>query len=230
MFERSEDNGPSPDNFMGNTSKNRIYTELRRSIILGRRQPGERLDIAHIANWYHISVTPVRDALHMLNQEGLVTIKPRSGYYVTRITLKELNDMLELRKILELAAIEKAVHRIDDNQINGLKKVHEGYSGDDDESYDRYTDENRRFHYLLAQASGNRELAENLGHLLDRLARFMVLRRAGKSQEETHANIIAALEVRSPEAARQALLNDIDASRDDILDRVLEEEAGSWEL
>jgi GntR family transcriptional regulator, rspAB operon transcriptional repressor len=230
MTERNENNGSCAEKSLVSTSKCRLYTELRRSIILGRRSPGERLDIGHIANWYQTSVTPVRDALHMLNQEGLVTIKPRSGYYVTRITLKELNDMLDLRKILELASIEKAVHRITDEQIFVLKNVHAGYSGDDDESYDRYTDENRRFHYLLAQASGNIELAETLGHLLDRLARFMVLRRGGKSQEATHANIISALESRSVDSARQSLLDDIDSSRNDILDRVFEEEAGSWEL
>ena len=48
----------------------------------------------------------------MLRHEGLVTIKPRSGYFVTRITLKNLRDMLELRKILELAVIARAVLRV----------------------------------------------------------------------------------------------------------------------
>jgi GntR family transcriptional regulator, rspAB operon transcriptional repressor len=230
MVGRIEDSETLPENNVINTSKSKIYTELRRSIILGRRQPGERLDIGDIANWYHSSVTPVRDALHMLHQEGLVTIKPRSGYYVTRITLKELHNMLELRKVLELAAIEKAVSRITNEQISSLRQIHVGYSGDDDESYDRYTDENRSFHYILAQTSGNSELADTLGHLLDRLARFMVLRRAGKSQEITHANIIDALEARDAAGARQALLEDIDSSRDEILDRVFEEETGSWEL
>ena len=138
--------------------------------------------------------------------------------------------MLELRKILELAAIERATLRITDAQIDELRTVHAGYTGDDDESYDRYTDENRRFHFLIAQASGNNELAEVLGHLLDRLARFMVLRHAGKSQEVTHARIVSSLEARDPDAARQALLDDIDASRDAILDTVMEEEAAFWHL
>jgi GntR family transcriptional regulator, rspAB operon transcriptional repressor len=230
MAGNTEKNGGFPADSLVIPSKNKIFIELRRSIILGHRTPGERLDINDIARSYHISVTPIRDALHMLHQEGLVTIRPRSGYYVTRITLKELHDMLELRKVLELAAVEKAVHRVTPELLSELKVVHAGYSGDDDESYDRYTDENRRFHYLLAQASGNRELAETLGRLLDRLARFMVMRRAGKSQEATHTNVIAALEARDESAVRQALLDDIEASRDDIMDRVFEDEAGSWEL
>jgi GntR family transcriptional regulator, rspAB operon transcriptional repressor len=166
----------------------------------------------------------------MLNQEGLVTIKPRSGYFVTPLTLKELRDMLELRKILELAAVERAVHRITDEHIAKMRAVHAGYTGDDDESYDRYTDENRHFHYLLAQASGNLELAETLGHLLDRLARFMVLRHAGKSQEISHANIISALEAHDSATARQALLDDIEPSQEAIIETIIEEEAGSWTL
>lgn len=212
------------------TSKNRIYRQVRRDIIMGHIKPGERLDVEELAQRWATSVTPVRDALHMLSQEGLVTIRPRSGYFVARITLKELRDMLELRRILELGAIERAALRITDAQIAELRRVHAGYTGDDDESYDRYTDENRRFHYLVALASGNRELAEMVGHLHDRLARFMVLRHAGKSQEVTHARIVDALAAHDVQAARQALLDDIETSRDAILDGVMEEEADAWHL
>ncbi|MBN1147760.1 MAG: GntR family transcriptional regulator [Anaerolineales bacterium] len=215
---------------MHSTSKTRIYRDLRRSIIMGHCKPGERLDVDELAKHYETSVTPLRDALQMLSHEGLVTIKPRSGYFVVRITLKELRDMLDLRKILELAGVERAALRATPEQIAEMRRVHAGYTGDDDESYDRYTDENRRFHYLVAQASGNRELAETLGHLLDKLARFMVLRRAGQSQEITHARIMDAVEARDLEAARQALLDDIESSRDAILDGVLEEEAAAWHL
>jgi len=219
-----------PRSSTGDTTKDRIYREVRRSIILGHCLPGERLDVEELARSYETSITPVRDALQMLSQEGLVMIKPRSGYFVARITLKELRDMLDLRRILELAVIERAALRMNEAQIDELRLVHAGYTGDDDESYDRYTDENRRFHYLLAQAAGNQELAETLAHLHDRLARFMVLRHGGKSQEATHARIADALQAHDLEAARQALLQDIDASRDAILDRVIEGEASSWHL
>lgn len=212
------------------TSKTRIYREIRRSIIMGHRKPGERLDVEALARQFETSVTPVRDALQMLSQEGLVTIKPRSGYFVVRITLKQLRDMLQLRKILEMAAIEQAALRMNPELIQELRSVHAGYTGDDDESYDRYTDENRRFHYLVALASGNFELAELIGHLHDRLARFMVLRHAGRSQEITHARIAEALEANDAEAAKAALLEDIDTSEDAILDGVLDEVATSWHL
>lgn len=140
------------------TSKNLIYKELRRSIILGHHEPGERLDLDALATSFGTSVTPVRDALQMLSQDRLVTIKPRSGFFVTRITLKQLHDLLELREILELASIERATTRITDEQLDELQHVHAGYIGGDDEARDRYASENRRFHYLIAQASGNQEL------------------------------------------------------------------------
>lgn len=212
------------------TSKGRAYKELRRSIIMGHRRPGERLNLDELTKTYSTSVTPLRDALQMLAQEGLVTIKPRSGYFVSQLTLKELRELLEVREILELAAVERAAARITEDCLEQLKHVHAGYTGDDDESYDRYTDENRRFHYLVAEASGNHHLAEVLGRLHDRLARFMVLRGAGKTQVHTHARIIEALRTHNVEAARQVTLDEIRETRDAILDRVIREDGASWHL
>lgn len=215
---------------MSENTKNKIYHEVRRSIIMGEFKTGARLNVEEIADHYQISVTPVRDALQMLNQEGLVTIKPRAGYFVTRITLKELRDMFELRNILELVAIERSIDKIDSEQILQLRNVHAGYTGDDDDSYDRYTDENRCFHYLLAEASGNQELANLIGHLMDRLARFMVLRHAGKTMEESHSKIVDALEKHDLEAARKALVDDIEGTRQAALDRIIQTEAAAWHL
>jgi DNA-binding GntR family transcriptional regulator len=214
----------------GDTSKNLIYRELRRSIIVGHRKPGERLYLEALTKSYGTSVTPVRDALQMLSQEGLVTIKPRSGYFVTHITLKQLRDMLELREILEVASIERAVVRITEEQLEQLKHVHAGYTGDDDESYDRYMDENRRFHYLIAQASDNQELAEMLGRLHDRLVLFMVLCRAGETLESRHTHLIEALRTRDVATARQAMLDEINETRETIMERVIQEEGAFWRL
>jgi DNA-binding GntR family transcriptional regulator len=214
----------------GDTSKNLIYKDLRRSISTGDRKPGERLDLDELAKSYGTSITPVRDALQMLSQEGLVTIKPRSGYFVTYVTLKQLRDMLELREILEVASIERATVRITEEQLEQLEHVHAGYTGEDDESYDRYMAENRHFHYLIAEASGNHELAEMLGRLHDRLIRFMVLCRAGETLERRHARVIEALRTGDVVAARQAMLDEVNETRDTILERVIQEEGAFWRL
>jgi DNA-binding GntR family transcriptional regulator len=219
-----------PQNNLVRTSKTDIYATLRTEIILGHRKPGERMAVDELKSRFGTSVTPVRDALQMLNQEGLITIKPRSGYFITQITLKALRDMLELREILEVAAVDRAAVTITDAQLAALKNVHAGYTGDDDQAYTRYTDENRRFHYLLAQASGNQELALALRGLHDRLARFMVIRHAGKSLEDIHARLIDRLQAHDVSGARKAILDEVEESRRAIMDRIMQEEAAFWHV
>lgn len=214
----------------GETSKSLIYQDLRREIGVGQRKPGERLNLDELAGNFGTSITPVRDALQMLSQEGLVTIKPRSGYFVTQITLKQLRDMLDLREILEVAAIERAAARINEEQLLELKNVHGGYTDEEDESYIRYMRENQAFHHLLAKASGNQELADALYHLHDRLLRFMILCRVGNTIESRHAIIIDVLRSGDVAAARQAMIAEVRETREDILDRVIEGEESNWQL
>jgi GntR family transcriptional regulator, rspAB operon transcriptional repressor len=212
------------------TSKTTIYKQLRRSIIMGHLKPGERFDVEALAKQYNTSVTPVRDALQMLSQDGLVNIKARSGYFVAQTTLKQLRDLLDLRHVIEVASVERAAQNITPEQVVELRQVHAGYTGDDDDSYDRYTDENRRFHYLLAKASGNTELTQLMGRIHDRLARFMVMRHGGATQMATHQRIVDALEAHDIAAAREYLIDDIERSHESILDKVMKEEANTWQV
>lgn len=211
-------------------SKDRIYKELRRTIIMGCSKPGSRLNVKDIAGSYNTSITPVRDALQMLSHEGLVTIKPRSGYYVTALTLKQLRDLLDMRRILETAAIEKAVLRITPEQLEELRNIHAGYTGEDDASYERYTLENRKFHYLIAVASGNLVLADEVKKLHDRLARFMVVQKIGERQIRMHNHIIEALEEHDIEKARQSIADEVNPSQEAILDTVMDDGADKWQL
>jgi DNA-binding GntR family transcriptional regulator len=214
----------------GDATKHVIYKKIRTDIILGRKKPGERLSIDILKKEFGTSVTPVRDALQMLSQEDLVTIKPRSGYYIALVSLKDLNDMLELRQILELAAVERAAEKIQDEQIAHLENVHEGYTNDEDESYSRYTEENRTFHYLVAKASGNQELARHIGHLHDRMARFMVIVRSGKHMINIHTRLIERLKAHDPVGAKKTLQKELNEARIAIMEKIMQEESGSWLL
>jgi DNA-binding GntR family transcriptional regulator len=209
--------------------KNKIYTELRRSITRGYLKPGERLDIVKLARHYDTSITPIRDALSLLSQEGLVTIKPRSGYFVCQITVRQLIDLFEVREILETASIRRAVDRITDEQIEQLNHDYTGY---DDDSYDLYIDENRRFHCLIAKASGNEELVQMMGRVHDQLARFMFLsfRQTVKTQDKTHARIIEALRTRKVDDVLKAITDEIRTTRDFVLALVMEEQGDSWPI
>ena len=212
------------------TSSDRVYRELRQSIILGHRTPGARLSVEDLAKACGTSITPVREALQMLNQEGLVTSKPHSGFFVTQVTLKELRDMLELREVLEVAAVERAAARITAAQLEELQQVHAGYTGDDDESYVRYMAENRQFHYLVAQASGNQELAEAVGRIHDRLTRFMVMIHTGDVIESIHMRLVEVLRTHDVKIAKQTILCEINETRDSTLESVIQEDGAFWNL
>jgi DNA-binding GntR family transcriptional regulator len=214
----------------GDAAKHAIYKRIRTDIISGRKKPGERLAIDILKNEFGTSVTPVRDALQMLSQEALVTIKPRSGYYVTLVTLKELNDMLAVREILELAAVERAAEKITNEELAMLEKVHAGYTDDEDETYARYTQENKNFHCLVAMASRNHELARQIGLLHDRLARFMIIVRSGKYMAEIHGRLIDRLKAHDPAGAKKTLQKELEEARTLIMERIMQEEAGSWHL
>lgn len=217
-----------PRSKTGLTSADRIYANLRKSITLGYHKPGERLDLEELADRYGTSVTPVREALQMLSQERLVTTKPHAGFYVTQVTLKELRDMLELRAILETAAAERAAPRITDEQLAELESVHAGYTGDDEASYERHVTENRRFHCLVAEASGNHELADTLGQLHDRLARFFVFVHTGDEVERRHRRMVEALRTRDPEVARRTMLAEVSETQRITLEHVIQKGGGAW--
>ena len=213
-----------------NSIKSTIYSEIRSAIITGEKKPGERIDVETIKNEHGVSVTTVREALQKLGQEHLVAIRPQSGYYVMRLTLKELRDLLELREILETSAVEMAACNISDDEIKTLEQVHKGYTGDDRESYTRYTDENRMFHTRIARASGNDELAAMLSQVHDRLARFMVIRQAGHNIADIHNRLLEKLKSHDVKGASDAIRLEMRDTKTAILDRIMREEGEFLEL
>jgi len=212
------------------TSKARIYQDLRRSIILGHYQPGQKINLEELAGHHQTSVTPVREALQMLAQEDLVTSRAHSGYYVTQVTLKELKDLLEMREILEIAAVERAASQITAAQLEELERVHAGEIQSGHEDYERSVIENRRFHYLIALASGNQELADQLAKLHDKLARFFVFVHSAQGVQERHQTLLSALRSHQVEPAREAMLNEITETREITLNNVIEKEGTTWYL
>jgi DNA-binding GntR family transcriptional regulator len=80
------------------------------------------------------------------------------------------------------------------------------------------------------QATGNDELADAIGHLLDRLARYMVVRGAGKTQMNTHARIVKALRARDLEEVRQALVDELTDTREVIMERVIAHDGSRWRV
>ena len=84
----------------------------------------------HLANKLGVSRTPIREAIRMLELEGLVTMIPRRGAEVAQISEKGLKDVLEVRQALDALAMELACGRITESEIAALKKACEQFRGD----------------------------------------------------------------------------------------------------
>ena len=99
---------------------------IRQAIVEGRVLPGERLKEEELAQQLGISRTPVREALLILQTEGLVEASPNRGATVRSYELPDLEDMYELRALLEGNAALRAATRIDDPRCRGFTRVARG--------------------------------------------------------------------------------------------------------
>ena len=177
--------------------REQVYQETKNDIITGVHGAGEKLSLDHLAEKYQVSKTPIREALHALQHEGLVDIIPRVGYFVSQMTIKDVQDIFELRLIIESASAEMAARNITDEEVTYLENMHTSYVSGDIDSYWEYLEENREFHYRVALATRNKWLAEVVGRLLDQMQRLLFLRLdlrdCADEMVEEHRQLVAAL-------------------------------------
>lgn len=191
----------------------RIYSRLKREILIGTYAADEPISLDRFARKYRVSRTPVRDALGRLQHEGLLQSIPRVGYFVTRITIKDVQDLFQLRWVVEAASAELAARNITDAQLDRLEAVLVGYDVGNLDSYLRFLEGNRAFHHGIAVASGNSLLAEEIGRLLDRMQRLLFLkldRRPPQQMMQEHRDLVAALRTHDPCLSRSAMLASVE--------------------
>ena len=150
-----------------------VFNQLRLQILHGELEPGERLMEVALAEKLGVSRTPVREAIRMLEQEGLAVILPRRGAHVASIDNKQLEDMLEARRTLEAFTVNAACSRITRQQLEELRnynmKFREAVKGGDTVEM---ADADYIFHEAIARAAGNLRITEMLQHLREQLFRY----------------------------------------------------------
>ncbi len=185
----------------------RIYEQLFRQILRGELAPNALLSESELAKRLESSRTPVREALLMLEGEGLVRRYPGRGYLVTEITPQDVDEIFELRITLEVLALRKAYAAISSPVLAGLElqltKLKEGDSPDD------YYAADRTLHELLAQYCGNARLQVFLNTLDSQIerVRYISARRPDRLKESRreHLDIIHALMERDLPKAEERL-------------------------
>ena len=154
-----------------------VFLTLRKSILKGELHPGERLMEISLANKLGVSRTPIREAIRMLEHEGLVVMKPRRGAPAAKITVQELNDVLEVRKSLETLAILKACERMTEEDIAAMRTAERNFEElvvDKDSDLTELAEADVAFHDTIYQGTKNRRLIQILANLREQMYRFRI--------------------------------------------------------
>ena len=171
-----------------------VFKKLRRAILLEELKAGERLPEIRLADKLGVSRTPIREAIRKLELEGLVIMAPRRGAIVAQINEKNLKDVLEVRRVLDMLSAELACGRIDEERKEELKNACAEFeeaakSGDLRE----IAQKDVALHNIIIEATGNVTLRQMLENLAEQTYRYRVKYLKDDSQYETLAKEHRAL-------------------------------------
>ncbi|MBM3129278.1 MAG: GntR family transcriptional regulator [Chloroflexi bacterium] len=187
-----------------------VYEKIRSDILTCALKPGQQVTQVQLVDKFQVGVTPVREALQRLAQEGLVQSIPRFGYIVSAITLADVCALYEFRKIIESAAVRLAAERASDGQLAQIAQaVNFTYTFGDRQSYTDFLAHNAEFHCAIARASGNPRLGALVYALNNELIRVFHLgldvRDSAREMRDEHIALVNALKARDADRAERIL-------------------------
>lgn len=204
-----------------------VYAQLREQILAGELRAGARLRQVELAERFEISQTPVREALARLASDGLVALRPRRGAEVVALSPREVEEVYELRALIEPYAVARAAELASDEQLAAIRRLAEVPDGlTPRELFER----NRRFHRALCESAGNRRLLhviDGLWSSVTAVRMFDAYATRGAFDEEAmaaeHQAIADAVARRDGATAAELARRHITGARRDLLGRIDQE-------
>jgi DNA-binding GntR family transcriptional regulator len=135
---------------------------IRNDIIHLRFKPGDPLSENRLAEEFKVSRTPIREALHRLSLEGLVTITPNLGARVSDINLRDFQELIEFRIILERGLARLVARNATGADIQAMEQLHKRIQREKTDDLDKLTDFDTEFHNICRQAGHNRLLEDHM--------------------------------------------------------------------
>lgn len=201
----------------------RAYAVLKERVLTCVYPPGTALNEGRLAEELEISKTPVRQALAMLVHEGFVELLPRQGYRVRDLSIADVQEIFNLRLLLEPAAAAMAAEHATAEQLHELRRLAE--EEDDADDYQRFVTLSRSFHVRLAEASGNGRLASTLTHLLEEMQRLYLsgidLHVGVRHERGEHRDLVAALLKGNHHLAHDIAARQVESSRERVMEALL---------
>lgn len=183
-----------------------VAERLRARIFAHELPPGSWIDEQSLAEEFGISRTPLREALKVLAAEGLVTLRPRRGCYVTELSELDLDEIYPVLGLLEGRCAHEATQKAGEADLDRLTGLHDRLERAAASSdIDRFFQVNQAFHEAVQSLAGNRWAAQLIADLRKvlKLCRQQSLLPAGRVEESLreHREILAAMRARDPAAA-----------------------------
>ena len=152
-----------------------VFKTLREAILRGDLKPGERLMELQLAAKLGVSRTPIREAIRMLQQEGLAVTIPRRGAEVAAMTEKDMEDVLQVREALEILAVQLASEKITKEQIAELEERLKAFEqAVETAEVKQIAQSDIDFHDLIYTAAENPRLVVLLNNLREQIYRYRV--------------------------------------------------------
>ena len=199
------------------------YAIIKKDILTCVLDPGSKIAQPELVKRYDFGITPIREALKRLEQEGLVKSMPRFGYLISPITIQDVEEIFEQRMILEKSAVQMAIECASDEQLASIMQhANFTYIYKDRETYLIFLEQNISFHRAIALAAGNRRLADILTIVLGEMTRpfnlGLDLRDSAEEMRREHIAIATTLVHRDVEAAEQTITAQITRSRERVVE------------
>ena len=199
-----------------------VYETLREAIRTGALPPGERLMEIQLAEELGVSRTPVREAIRKLELERFVVMLHRRGTYVANLSLKDINEVFEIRAALDGLAAGLAAERITEEELELMERllveIAEHIEQRDNQ---KIVEADEAFHDILYRASRNERLVGIIYNLREQFTRFrsVSINYPGRLQNtlEEHRQLVEAIAQRNAETAQQKAREHIENAEQTLL-------------
>jgi DNA-binding GntR family transcriptional regulator len=202
------------------TLRARIAEQIRSAMLTGALQPGERIVERKLASQFGASLAVIREAIIQLESEGFVCKKPNASTYVTKLSPKETEKILDLRGLLETFAVEEAARLASVEQIESLETLYcEMVDAAKHQEVKTYIQKDLSFHERIWQITDNEPLEEALKRIVLPLFAFSSIRVASRrsfdllQDSDLHRSLLDAIRSKDPNAARMAYQTALDEWR-----------------
>jgi DNA-binding GntR family transcriptional regulator len=206
-----------------------VCENLRDAINKGVLSPGERLMEIQIAEEMGVSRTPVREAIRKLELEGFVVMIPRRGTYVANISIKDINEVYEIRTALDILAGGLAAERINDEEIEEMRQLlvlTEKYI--DEKNLNKIIEIDSKFHDVLYTASRNERLVNIINNLREQITsiRGQSMNYPGRLADtlNEHREIVESIAARDIDRAQEAVRVHLENAEQTLLQAIDEGE------